>query len=287
MSIIVKSGVPGKVPTASQLEYGQLALNYADQKIYFKNSVNQLTRIPAISINGSGYNIDAGSAKFRPWSLNYATIQFGNAQLYSGLAPDGVGMAFNCYYDGVWRYLHTGAPAGIITLNTTSYYVRYAAAGTADAPITFTSPIFMNSSGIVTHSLVPAFQASTTGGATPGSDVIFNIVQRNNGNHYNPANGRFTAPVDGHYQFNFNLMVQYTNPAGEYRFAIYVNGVGNGGHRFIYQKPASGFWYTMSGSGLIYLTAGQYVTLRFESGQAGSAVYTDANYSSFSGALIG
>lgn len=40
MSVIVKSGVAGKVPTTAQLEYGQLALNYADQKLYFKNSSN-------------------------------------------------------------------------------------------------------------------------------------------------------------------------------------------------------------------------------------------------------
>ena len=42
MSVIVKSGVPGKVPTSAQLDYGQLALNYADQKMYFKNSSNQI-----------------------------------------------------------------------------------------------------------------------------------------------------------------------------------------------------------------------------------------------------
>lgn len=50
MSIIVKSGVPGKVPTAAQLEYGQLALNYADQKIYFKNNSNQVVTYPGTNV---------------------------------------------------------------------------------------------------------------------------------------------------------------------------------------------------------------------------------------------
>ncbi len=50
MSIIVKSGVPGKVPTSAQMEYGQLALNYADQKIYFKNSSNQIVQYPVSNV---------------------------------------------------------------------------------------------------------------------------------------------------------------------------------------------------------------------------------------------
>ncbi len=45
MSAIVKSGVPGKVPTANQLEYGQLALNYSDESVYFKNSSNEIKGI--------------------------------------------------------------------------------------------------------------------------------------------------------------------------------------------------------------------------------------------------
>ena len=50
MSVIVKSGVPGKVPTSAQLEYGQLALNYADQKMYFKNSSNLIVPYPTANI---------------------------------------------------------------------------------------------------------------------------------------------------------------------------------------------------------------------------------------------
>lgn len=52
MSIIVKSGVPGKAPTPLQLSYGQLAINYADEIMYFKNSSNQI--IPVNIGSGSG-----------------------------------------------------------------------------------------------------------------------------------------------------------------------------------------------------------------------------------------
>lgn len=37
-----KSSVVAKVPTASDLEYGELALNYADGKLYYKNSSNEV-----------------------------------------------------------------------------------------------------------------------------------------------------------------------------------------------------------------------------------------------------
>ena len=37
-----KSSVIGRVPQASDLEYGELAINYADGIIYYKNSSNQI-----------------------------------------------------------------------------------------------------------------------------------------------------------------------------------------------------------------------------------------------------
>lgn len=139
MSIIVKSGVPGKVPTSAQLEYGQLALNYADQKIYFKNSANQLTRIPAISINGSGYNVDASAIRMMPWTSAYSTIQFGMTTLYSGHStPNGSGFANNAYYDNVaWRYQSSVGGATILSPNNGGMSLRIAAPGTVDALVTW------------------------------------------------------------------------------------------------------------------------------------------------------
>jgi hypothetical protein len=40
--ILKKSSVGAKVPTTSDLEYGELAVNYADGKLYFKNSSNTI-----------------------------------------------------------------------------------------------------------------------------------------------------------------------------------------------------------------------------------------------------
>lgn len=38
--ILKKSAVPAKVPTSGDLEYGELAINYADGKLYYKNTSN-------------------------------------------------------------------------------------------------------------------------------------------------------------------------------------------------------------------------------------------------------
>lgn len=40
--LLKKSSVAGKEPLASDLVYGELALNYADGKLYFKDSANQV-----------------------------------------------------------------------------------------------------------------------------------------------------------------------------------------------------------------------------------------------------
>ena len=43
--ILKKSSVASKVPLATDLDYGELALNYADGKIYYKNAANNISSI--------------------------------------------------------------------------------------------------------------------------------------------------------------------------------------------------------------------------------------------------
>lgn len=42
-----KSSVAGRIPSTSDLEYGELAINYADGLIYYKNSSNTVQSINA------------------------------------------------------------------------------------------------------------------------------------------------------------------------------------------------------------------------------------------------
>ena len=54
--LLKKSSVVAKVPTTSDLDYGELALNYADGKLYYKNAANTIAYIA----NGSGSGTAGG-----------------------------------------------------------------------------------------------------------------------------------------------------------------------------------------------------------------------------------
>lgn len=51
-----RSSVTGKIPTDSDLSYGELALNYADGKLYYKNTSNDIA-----SISGGGAETDSAA----------------------------------------------------------------------------------------------------------------------------------------------------------------------------------------------------------------------------------
>src|SRR5574344_2446750 len=43
--ILKKSAVPGKIPSSSQLVYGELAINYADGVLHYKNANNEVKQL--------------------------------------------------------------------------------------------------------------------------------------------------------------------------------------------------------------------------------------------------
>jgi len=52
--IIKKSSIAGKIPLTTDLEYGELAINYTDGKLYYKNANNV---VGLIGGSGGGGNI--------------------------------------------------------------------------------------------------------------------------------------------------------------------------------------------------------------------------------------
>lgn len=58
---LTKSSVPGRVPTALDLDYGELAINYADEKVYFKNS-SDVVRVLSGEKGDTGDQGDDGPA---------------------------------------------------------------------------------------------------------------------------------------------------------------------------------------------------------------------------------
>ena len=62
-----KSSVGGKVPLSTDLAYGELAINYADEKIYFKNSSNAVKSFQIY--DPSSVAITGGSATLSSLSI--------------------------------------------------------------------------------------------------------------------------------------------------------------------------------------------------------------------------
>lgn len=57
--LLKKSAVLGKIPSTSDLDYGELAINYSDGKLYYKNSANQIRELAGGG--GGGGTLIAGT----------------------------------------------------------------------------------------------------------------------------------------------------------------------------------------------------------------------------------
>ena len=143
--------------------------------------------------------------------------------------------------------------------------------------------ITIQQNGFMKKPFTPAFHATAGQPTAQGNDVTYTNSIFNTGSYLNLGNGRFTAPVAGVYYFRYHQLAPNA-PAGECRTALYVNGNGYGGLRFITIKPANS-WWSLIAQGHIKLNINDYVTVRIE--QTPANMYTDANYGSFTGHFIG
>ena len=59
--LLKKSSVASRVPTTSDLEYGELAINYADGKLYFKNSSNEIDSFLSTAASSTVSSVDGNT----------------------------------------------------------------------------------------------------------------------------------------------------------------------------------------------------------------------------------
>lgn len=120
-------------------------------------------------------------------------------------------------------------------------------------------------------------QPSFFGGKSNGSwtaQCIFNDVIQNVGNCYSTSTGRFTAPVSGTYGYSVNALANNNNSTGQKSFnvrkndSVFINA---------YTYVTNGVYYQFNVSGVIYLNAGDYLTVVGESGEfyGGASVHTN------------
>lgn len=82
-----KSSVPGKIPLTSDLDFGEIAVNYADGVIYYKNTLTQIQSI--------------GSVQSTPLSITTTTVSTSTTTGALQVAG-GVGVGGNLYATAVY-----------------------------------------------------------------------------------------------------------------------------------------------------------------------------------------
>lgn len=113
--------------------------------------------------------------------------------------------------------------------------------------------------GLISQPTKPVFQAWAPGITLTTSFVEISAwteVYVNIGNHFNATTGRFTAPVDGTYQFGVASIAN--NTATVYRFRPYLDGASLNDYEFRIQTTTGVFgmngemcWYATMTSGQV------------------------------------
>lgn len=83
-----KSSVAGKVPLPADLDYGELAINYADSKIFFKDSSNVvrtlITAVPPVQ-NRQVFNVTGSQTVFNfSYTPGYIDVYLNGVKLVIG-----------------------------------------------------------------------------------------------------------------------------------------------------------------------------------------------------------
>ena len=151
-----RSSVSGKVPTAADLAYGELALNYTDGKLYFKLSNDVIHQIPDRANNDLRYLLQAGGTMTGTLVINELTIanstMSGALQVRGGLGVGGSIYASDVYSNGL----------KIEAFNTSTLVAQSVSATTSNFATTSGFAQSFNTSTLVAN----AVSASTSNYAT-------------------------------------------------------------------------------------------------------------------------
>ena len=147
----------------------------------------------------------------------------------------------------------------------------------------------MHANGYITQPSQPSFSAhySVNSGwsVSNGSVMNFNTTRHNTGSHYSTSNYRFTAPVNGHYEFAFYSIYNSdlnNNSNGAVNMRINGSTVSKGG-RCHFTKDGNS-WDHVSYSVIYYLNASDYVDIVNDGGQ--TINYHGGSWSGFTGQLL-
>jgi hypothetical protein len=131
------------------------------------------------------------------------------------------------------------------------------------------------------YQISPAFSAYGLSSYTVsnGVEVVFSTVTINQGNGYSNSTGRFTAPVDGNYMFDWTFLSTSSSNSVDTR--IKINNSTIFGAAFTGDNVTG--YKSGGGAAACYLTAGQYVSI---SAFNTAYFHPDGAHQVFSGFLV-
>lgn len=207
--VLKKSSVASKVPTTSDLDYGEVALNYADGKLYYKTASNSIESFNAgaasgvyiagdgLSLTGSTFAVDStvlrttGSYSDPSWitSINYSkltgTVPTWNQNTTGSAASlttartltiGSTGKSFNGTADVSWSLTDIGAyaatnPAGYTT-NTGTVTSIATGNGITGGTITTTGTLGLTGQALALHGLATSGIIARTGSGTVAARTL-------------------------------------------------------------------------------------------------------------------
>jgi len=141
------------------------------------------------------------------------------------------------------------------------------------------------SASYITKPSHPYFDVSKDNGAVSSTNVIvYNSVYTNNGSHYSSSNGRFTAPVDGFYQFWYGHIKNNTSGVVRSKFRKNGGSYLHGNRELRHDEGAGNYGENGAITIITELNANDYIEIVVTAG----TVYATANeYGYFCGTLLG
>ena len=142
--------------------------------------------------------------------------------------------------------------------------------GTIQDHTNSTTALTIDSAGRVNQPAKPAFRARRDASGTVGvqNTIIFDVEDYDIGGNYNTSNGRFTAPITGIYQFEFDALVCENTSGAQLADSSLVhvtftkNGSeGNWSHRAYYRINGAAQFNSIYKVDNIQLNAGDYVNV--------------------------
>ena len=163
--------------------------------------------------------------------------------------------------------------------NSSGYDLKFSVDGTTGAVRKPKNPVFM------------AYRISNYNLTTTESELVYDSEKIDVGGNYNPSNGRFTAPVDGLYEFGYASIAKNTQTV--YRYLLKVNG--NDPYSPLRMElridQNNQTAYGTNGEFVVYvnMTAGQHASIYAKSDTNVNDVYGNGGYgyTYFRGRLIG